>query len=202
MKMRDDELVALCQAEIDACLGGDSGEIGTERAYAMDRYLGEPYGNETEGRSQVRTREVADTIEWILPSLMRIFFDSENAVEFAARGPEDEQQVGGQIRVLVRRGGLDQFRVGVGRDRDRAVHVAGDFPAVDVLASHAVLLGSAPARWAGGVPAPKCVGTGSNAVTPLSGERRLDSGRTGARGRDRAAVLAGRASFSKRGREL
>ena len=30
MKMRDDELVALCQAEIDACLGGDSGEIGSE----------------------------------------------------------------------------------------------------------------------------------------------------------------------------
>ena len=92
MKMRDDELVSLCATEIEACLGGDSGEIAKERAYAMDRYLGEPYGNEMDGRSQVRTREVADTIEWILPSLMRIFLDADNAVEFAPRGPEDEQQ--------------------------------------------------------------------------------------------------------------
>jgi hypothetical protein len=92
MKMRDDELVALCQTEIDACLGGDSGQIASERAEAMGRYLGDAYGNETEGRSQVRTREVADTIEWILPSLMRIFFDADNAVEFVPRGPEDEAQ--------------------------------------------------------------------------------------------------------------
>jgi hypothetical protein len=56
----------------------------------MDRYLGKPYGNEVEGRSQVRTREVADTIEWILPSLMRIFTDADNALKFEPHGPEDE----------------------------------------------------------------------------------------------------------------
>ena len=40
-------------------------------------------------------------------------------------------------RVLDR--GLDEFLVGVGRNRDRAVHLAGELAAVDVLASHAGL---------------------------------------------------------------
>src|SRR5512139_2200209 len=89
-KMRDEELVALCEAEIKAALGASGGDISTERADAIDRYLGKPLGNEVEGRSKVRTREVADTIEWILPSLMRIFTDADNAVVFDPVGQEDE----------------------------------------------------------------------------------------------------------------
>ena len=90
MKMRDDELVSLCESEIKSALGAGGGDISAEREKAMDRYLGKALGNETEGRSQVRTREVADTIEWILPSLMRIFTDSDHAVKFEPVGPEDE----------------------------------------------------------------------------------------------------------------
>jgi hypothetical protein len=89
-KMRDEELVALCEAEITVALGASGGDISKSRADALDRYLRKPLGNEVAGRSQVRTGEVADTIEWILPSLMRIFTDADNAVEFAPQGPEDE----------------------------------------------------------------------------------------------------------------
>jgi hypothetical protein len=35
--------------------------------------------------------EVRDTVSAMLPSLMRVFFNSENVVEFAPRGPEDVQ---------------------------------------------------------------------------------------------------------------
>lgn len=48
------------------------GELSNDRAQAMDHYLGRPYGNEVEGRSSVVMRDVADTIEWIKPSLMKI----------------------------------------------------------------------------------------------------------------------------------
>jgi len=89
-KMPDDELVALCEAEMTRALGASGGDISEERSDAMDRYLGKEYGNEVDGRSQVRTREVADTIEWILPSLMRIFTDADNALVFEPHGPEDE----------------------------------------------------------------------------------------------------------------
>ena len=55
----------------------------------MDYYLGEPFGNEQPDRSQVVSTEVSDTIEHIMPSLMRIFTQSDEYVRFAPQGPED-----------------------------------------------------------------------------------------------------------------
>ncbi len=91
-RLTDDEIAAICGAEIDAASGYSSGELSQERAEAMDYYLGEPYGDEQEGRSQVRTREVLDTVESIMPQLMRIYADVDNMVVFDAVGPEDESQ--------------------------------------------------------------------------------------------------------------
>ena len=51
--------------------------------------MGEEYGNEQEGRSQVVTTEVADTIEFIMPSLMRMFTQTDEFVKFMPRQPED-----------------------------------------------------------------------------------------------------------------
>jgi hypothetical protein len=55
----------------------------------MDRYYGKKYGNEQEGRSQIVTRDVADVIEWIMPSLMKIFTSGDKVVQFEPQGPED-----------------------------------------------------------------------------------------------------------------
>jgi hypothetical protein len=88
-RLSDREVVAICEAEIESSSGFYQGELATQRADAMDHYLGEPYGDEIDGRSQIRTREVLDTIEWILPSLLRIYTDVDNAVEFDPVGPED-----------------------------------------------------------------------------------------------------------------
>lgn len=63
--------------------------VATDRERALSYYRGDPIGNEEEGRSQVVMTEVRDTIQAMLPSLLRIFTSSENAVEFAPRGPED-----------------------------------------------------------------------------------------------------------------
>lgn len=67
------------------------GQLQVERAQAMDYYLGRPFGNEVEGRSAVVSRDVADTLEWIKPSLLRIFTSGDEIVRFDPTGPEDVQ---------------------------------------------------------------------------------------------------------------
>ncbi len=57
-------------------------EISPERELATRYYRGDPYGDEEEGRSQVVTTEVRDTVQAILPQLMRVFFASPDVVEF------------------------------------------------------------------------------------------------------------------------
>lgn len=64
-------------------------EISPLRARATKAYMGEPYGNEVEGRSQVVTRDVRDSVHACLPSLMRVFFGTEQVVNFVPRSAED-----------------------------------------------------------------------------------------------------------------
>jgi hypothetical protein len=55
----------------------------------MEYYYGLPFGNEVEGRSQFVDSTVQDTIEWIKPSLMRVFASGDDMVKFSPHGPED-----------------------------------------------------------------------------------------------------------------
>lgn len=89
MKMDDGELQAIVRAEIQDAVDFIDSDIGRERKVALDYYFGRKFGDEEEGRSQVVSRDVHDTINAVLPSLMRIFFGAESVVEFAPGGPED-----------------------------------------------------------------------------------------------------------------
>jgi len=92
-KPTDEDLLAAISSAENEAYGSDSDStLGDERARAIDDYLGRPYGNEVEGRSQVISRDVYDTIEWIKPSLMRIFTGGNEVAKFDAQGPEDEPQ--------------------------------------------------------------------------------------------------------------
>lgn len=87
MKMDDANLISVIEDhEGNAETYGDLSE---DRTKALDYYLGEPMGNEVEGRSQVISRQVWDVVEWIKPQLADIFTSGEEVVEFKARGPED-----------------------------------------------------------------------------------------------------------------
>lgn len=88
-KMTVDELGALVDLETNQAL--TSGDISNQRAQALQYYYGQPFGNEVEGRSTVVSRDVADTIEWVMPSLIKIFCASNELVSFEPHGPEDEQ---------------------------------------------------------------------------------------------------------------
>lgn len=89
--LRDDEILAICQAEIAGSLGFLDGKLAEGRLRALQYYNAEPYGNEIEGSSQIVTTEVRDTVESIMPSLMKIFLSGDKVAQFDATGPEDEQ---------------------------------------------------------------------------------------------------------------
>ena len=45
--------------------------LNDERAVAIDFYNGKPFGDEEEGRSQIVTRDVAEVIDYMVPSVLR-----------------------------------------------------------------------------------------------------------------------------------
>ena len=87
-KITEEELLARIQGEITDALGY-SDTISRQRTEAMDYYYGLPFGNEVDGRSQYVDSSVMDTIEWIKPSLMRVFASGDEMVKFNPIGPED-----------------------------------------------------------------------------------------------------------------
>jgi hypothetical protein len=87
-RLSDTELVARVQAEIEDSLGY-SDTISMQREEAMKYYYAEKFGNEVDGRSQYVDSSVMDTIEWIKPSLMRVFASGDEMVVFNPTGPED-----------------------------------------------------------------------------------------------------------------
>lgn len=90
MAMTDSELKGLLEQEERAALGYLSSELSEQRREAMEYYLGEPFGDEREGRSQVISRDVSDTIEGVLPALLDIFTAGDDVVRFEPQGKEDE----------------------------------------------------------------------------------------------------------------
>ncbi len=75
----DDLLKILKDEEADAATYHDS-ELAQEQAEAMDRYHARPYGNEVENRSRVVTHDIEDTVNWMLPALMRTFASSDDLI--------------------------------------------------------------------------------------------------------------------------
>ena len=85
----DDELVTRIRGEITDSLGYMGDTISQQREQAMEYYYGLPFGNEVEGSSQYVDSTVQDTVEWIKPSLMRVFASGDEMVKFTPHGPED-----------------------------------------------------------------------------------------------------------------
>ncbi len=87
-KITEEELVSRIRGEITDALGY-SDTISRQRETSMEYYYGRPFGNEVEGRSQFVDSTVSDTVEWIKPSLMRVFASGDEMVKFSPHGPED-----------------------------------------------------------------------------------------------------------------
>lgn len=63
-----------------------------DRYNALNAYYGRPLGNEIDDRSQIVMPELRDTVEWIMPQLMRMFVASGKPVQFDPEAPGDEDQ--------------------------------------------------------------------------------------------------------------
>ncbi len=88
----DSQIESIVNSEMTTASGWWSGELSNERETAMDYYLGEPYGDEVDGRSKVVTRETLEAVENIMPELLRIFGDVDNIVSFEPVNADDEPQ--------------------------------------------------------------------------------------------------------------
>ena len=90
-EMDDVQLGSIVSGEITDALNHFDSEYTQDRLRALDFYLGEPLGNEVEGRSSVVATELSDAVEAIMPNLMRVFTTNDKYVRFAARSGEDTE---------------------------------------------------------------------------------------------------------------
>lgn len=92
--MARSDLVTLIDRELAASIGADD-LSASERARSMEFYLGEAKGDlappEVQGRSRVVSKDLMDTVEWMMPSLMRTFASADDIIRFEPDGPEDQQ---------------------------------------------------------------------------------------------------------------
>lgn len=90
----EDDLLAAIDSYAGQSLGSgasDNGELSKQRSRSLDAYAGKQLVSVPKGRSGVNDRAVFETIQWIMPSMMRIFAGGDNVVEFDPTGPEDEE---------------------------------------------------------------------------------------------------------------
>ena len=91
MNLKDSEVIAQIEQQENVAYGVNDAALSNDRAEAIDYYLGEPFGNEVEGRSQVISYDVQDTIESALPQLLKVFVAGDKVVQFDPKGPEDQE---------------------------------------------------------------------------------------------------------------
>lgn len=108
-RMTDEALLALIGSYEKSSLGSNvstgpsvggsikpAGQMMTtleiDRYNALNAYFARPLGNEVEDRSQIVLPELRDTVEWIMPTLMRMFVGSGKPVQFDAETQNDEDQ--------------------------------------------------------------------------------------------------------------
>jgi len=81
-KLDDEDLLSILQRKEDAASHYVHGQLGDEREMAMREYHRMPYGNEVEGESQIVASDIQDSVEWILPALLKTFTATDKAVSF------------------------------------------------------------------------------------------------------------------------
>nr|BAR27871.1 portal protein [uncultured Mediterranean phage uvMED] len=88
-KVTELELKNIIGQEINNAMGYMGGNLSAQRKKSLEYYMGEPLGTEIDGRSQVVSTDVADTIETILPNLLKIFTASDQTVKCEPVKSED-----------------------------------------------------------------------------------------------------------------
>ena len=72
IELSDPKLRSLLSNQIENALGYLGGNLSQSRRKSLEYYLGDKLGTEIDGRSQVVSTDVADTVESLLPNLLNI----------------------------------------------------------------------------------------------------------------------------------
>ena len=126
-EMSDIELQSIVAGELYDAVRYIDLEIGNDRAFATKYYRGDPLGDEEEGRSQVISMDVRDTVQAMLPSLMRIFFGPDNVVEYTPANPTEVEmaaQATDYANYIIQRDNPG-FRILYNAIKDALVHKVG-----------------------------------------------------------------------------
>lgn len=91
-KLTDDELKALLSKEIQSAGNYAKTELSVKRARAMEYYRGDVKRDipDVPGRSKVVSNDVADTIGWMLPGIIRVFTASDRFGIYEPVRPSDK----------------------------------------------------------------------------------------------------------------
>lgn len=91
-KMSDGELIAIINTHRRDSLGADDSDLSGQRTEAMDRYYGRPFGDEEDGKSKVVSKDLSETVDWIMPPIMKSLVQGGDIVEFPPIDADDEAQ--------------------------------------------------------------------------------------------------------------
>ena len=83
------DIESVVKDAIDDAVDFVESEIAADRIKAQRYFDGEVDIGEEDGRSKVVATKIRDVVRAIKPSLMRVFLNTDKAVEFTPRGPED-----------------------------------------------------------------------------------------------------------------
>ncbi len=89
--MTDDDLVIRLEQMNKQAVGYDSDEVSSEQDTNLERYLGMPYGDEEDGRSQAISMDVAEVVDWAIPDILEPFVSGDRVVEFTPSSRKEEE---------------------------------------------------------------------------------------------------------------
>ena len=89
-EMTESQVVGFLGRKIWQSMNDEDGDLSDLRKENFNYYIGTEYGNERAGYSSFVTREVLETIEWVLPSVLRVFLGGDKIAVFDPVGPDDE----------------------------------------------------------------------------------------------------------------
>lgn len=87
-----DDYTPLLAVLVQEAAAAENTVLDDERAVALSFYKGEPFGDEEDGRSQIVTRDVAECVDQMVISILRMFVSGDRVVEFEAKSKDGDEE--------------------------------------------------------------------------------------------------------------
>ncbi len=97
--MTDDKALKIAKIDYESAKEAKSG-IDKKMQTWLDEYNGEPYGNESDGHSQIVVKDIKKAVEWFLPNAVEPFVSKGRIVKLAGITPDDVQRASIAERLL------------------------------------------------------------------------------------------------------